>query len=506
MAGQYEVRIIPSRTDFTPIVLANAIPGRAYLELNNWGTFDFKIPTLDAQAIEVRPPREVQLWRDGLCIWWGVIVKRSTDTGLEWTTVQCYGLEWYFSRRMFGPIQTNYVSNGGFESGLSNWTAVGCTATVDTAWKAKGTQSVKLTTNASGADAYLGQLLTVSGNVDQAVVYRASAVYRINPTATWNGPALYERGLYLARLVNGVVQGDDYVWEPITEDAERNGAEVFVESPHVTVPAGQTQTLDLRLYGPSTVINWDVVSVKVEESVSTPVAGEQVETLLQRVIEYAQHGAGKSELSMTFAYTTTGKYVPLRAYQFYDHGNIWESFREFIESNVCDVGVTWNTSGTARTFNVWGWPGRGTLKPGLQMDLSLGGLVVGAEYEESIEESATKVRALGQGTGATREVGEAVDTSLMDGLVLEASLDTPLETSVGVLDDWASAELGRTKAPIRTPRLVCRENSAQIIETLSLGDLVPVVISQGWIQENATRRVIGISINCESDTLEPTVN
>src|SRR5438128_540107 len=107
MAGSYEVRVITDRTSFTPIVLANAVPGRPYRELNNWGTFDFKIPTLDTQAAECVPlKREVQVWRDGVCIWWGVIVKRAHD-GNDWTTVQCYGLEWYFSRRLFGPVATN---------------------------------------------------------------------------------------------------------------------------------------------------------------------------------------------------------------------------------------------------------------------------------------------------------------------------------------------------------------------------------------------------------------
>lgn len=504
MAGSYEVRVLTSRATFTPIILANAVPGRAYLELNNWGTFDFKIPTKDAQASEVRPPREVQLWRDGVCVWWGVIVKRNTEQDMAWTTVQCHGLEWYFSRLLFGPIQTNYLTNGSFELGLSGWTAVGCTASVDTSWKVRGTQSVKLTTAAAGSDAYISQFVTVTANPDQAVAFKASGVYHINPSATWNGPAIYERGLYLARLVNGVVQGDDYLWEPITEDSPRDGSEVFVETPDaVHVPAGQTQTLELRAYGPSSEINWDELKIVVEESVSTTISGDEVETLVGRVVAYA---TTKASLNMDYAFTTTGKHLPLRAYQFYDHGNVWESFREFIESNICDVGVTWNASGTSRTFNAWGWPGRGASKPQSQMDLSVGGMLVGAEYEESIEESATKVRVLGQGSGSTREFSEASDTSLMDGLVLETAIDTPIETLVGTLDGWATSELARTKAPIRAPKLICREQSAAVIESLSLGDLVPVVIDYGWVQENTTRRVVGLSLDCGPDTLEPTVN
>ena len=504
MAGVYEVRVV-DRSGSPYAVLANAIPGRPYLELNNWGAFDFKIPTLDTQASECKPFREVQLWRDGVCIWWGPLIKRSHD-GDEWTTVQCYGLEWYLSQRLFGPIQTNYLTNGSFEGGLSGWSASGCTAVVDTSWKAKGTQSVKLSVASSDQDAFLRQFITVSGNPDQPVVYRASAAYRIHPNATWNGPAIYERGLYLARLVNGVVQGDDYVWEPITNDSLRDGSEVVVESPYVTVPTGQTQTLEVRLYCPSPEINWDLAAVKVEESVSTAVGGEDVMSLIQRVVDYAQHGAGKSDLNMGFAGSMTGKHVPLRAYQFYDHGNCWEAVREFIDSGACDVGVVWNPNGTSRTFTVWPAPGRGSLKTDLQLDLLPSGRVAAMTFEEDGEQTATKVRALGQGSVFTREVGEAVDTSATAGLVLEKSLDTPLETLVGALDDIASTELARTKAPVKIPRFTTHENSGAVIANLSLGDLVPVVLDHGWIQENDTRRVVGVSIDCDSDTVEPTVN
>lgn len=505
MAGSYEVRVVNmSGTPYA--VLTNAIPGTAYRELNNWGAFDFKIPTGDVQAVECQKHREVQLWRDGKCIWWGVIVKRSTSDNMDWTTVQCYGLEWYFNRRFYGPIQTNYLTNGSFESGLSNWSATGCTATVDTSWKVKGSQSVKLVSTSSDQDNFLRQFITVSGNPNQAVVYRASAVYWIDPSATWTGPAIYERGLYLARLVNGVVQGDDYVWEPITNDSLRDGTEVFVESPYVTVPAGQTQTLEVRLYSPGGTINWDLASVKVEESVSTAVGGDEVETLIQRVVDYAQHGTGKSDLNMNYAYTTTGKHLPLRAYQFYDHGNIWESFREFVESNICDLGVTWNIAGTQRTFQVWGWPGRGSLKTDLQIDLSQSGRVAEMEYEEDGEQTATKVRALGQGSVFTREVAEAVDTTYTSGLVLESVVNTPLETLVGALDGIATAELDRVKKPVTIPKFTIHQNAGNVIDNLDLGDLLPVACTYGWVQENGTRRVVGISIDCQNDTVTPTVN
>lgn len=516
MAGEYEIRVITERAAFTPIALLNAVPNApATFEHNNWGAFEFCIPTLDAQAGEVcghELEREVQLWRDGKCLWWGVIVASHTlDEDMAWTRVQCYGLEWYFSQLYFGPIQTNYAVNGDFEAGLAGWTVTGASASLDTSWKATGTQSLRLTNSDYDEDAHASQQIVVSGNPDQAVAYKVAAVYRIDPSVTWGGPALWERGLYLERIVGGVVQ-DDYLWEPITNDSERDGSEVFIETPGtVSVPAGQTQTLNIRLYSPGGAINWDRVEVTVEESVSTPILGEDVATLLERiVVHYAQRGIGKYDLNIGFAYTPTGRHV-FRAYQFYDHGNIWEAISEWVTAGVCDVGVVWNDAGTQRTFTVWpATPGRGTLKTDLLLDLDSGTLtnnrIAGMSYTVDGTQAGNKVRALGPGTGSTRSEAEAMDTSHTGGVVIERVVNAPLEATVGSLGEIAATELERTKRPPRTPKFRLHENAGSVIDQLSLGDTVPVVIDYGWVQENGTRRVVGISIDPETDTLEPTVN
>lgn len=513
MAGEYEVRVITNRSSFTPIGLQNAIPvGPAYRELNNWGTFEFLIPTLDPQASEVAGreiEREIQLWRDGKCIWWGVIVDTYTlDEDMDWTRVQCQGLEWYFSQLLFGPIQTDYATNGDFELGMSGWSISGCTASLDTSWKATGSQSLRLTASDDNQDAFARQFITVSGNPDQPVAYKVSGVYRIDPSVEWHGPALWERGLYLARIVGGVTQ-DDYLWEPITNDSERDGSEVFVETPGVvSVPAGATQTIEVRLYCPGGAINWDRIEVTVEESVSTPVLGEDVATLLERVVvHYAQQGLGKFNLNIGFAYSLTGKHV-FRAFQFYDHGNVWEAICEYVTAGVCDVGVVWNDAGTQRTFTVW--PRRGSLKADLLMDLSsetqTNNRLAGLGYSVQGSQAGNKVRALGPGSGSTRSVAEASDTAYTGGVVIERIVNTPLETDVGLLDDMAAEELERTKRPPRTPKFKVHENAGPVIATLNLGDTVPVDIDYGWVQEAGVRRVVGIAIDPMTDTVEPTVN
>lgn len=513
MAGAYEVKVVKDRTSFTKLTLNNAVAGEPQRIINYWGTFDFQIPTLDAQAKEVcdhlwgrGQSREIQLWRDGKCIWWGVPVIADITSNPAWTRVQCYGLEWVLSQLFFGPIQHNYALNSDFEQGLVGWTAVNCSATIDTSWHVTGTQSARLASFA-GADSYLGQLVNITAGPDQPLVVWGSGVYRIKPSDNWSGPPLYERGLYLARLVSGVVQGDDYVWEPITEDVKRDGSEVQVATPFVTIPAAQTQTIEMRAYCPGGAIGWDHLRILVEESVSTAADGDDVYDLLARILQYAQDPTrGKFPLNIGFAGSTTGHRLPLTAFQFYDNGNIWEAISGYVSRGFCDVGIVWNDAGTQRTFTVWPSGGRGTYRPSMQMDLSSDGRVTKFGWVRDSTQAATKVRAIGQGQGATIEIGEVTDTSQSGGVLIERVINTPVEDPVGALIWRAQAEIDRAKRAVDVPRLEADESQGALIGVLDLGDTVPVVMDFGWVQENGTRRVVGIAIDTDNDVVKPTVN
>lgn len=501
--ADYRVKLVTRAAGFPSVELTNAIPGKPYRELNTWGSFDFQIPVLDDQApavIDGVLKKEIQVFRDGVCIWWGVPVNARAST--DWLTVGCYGLEWYYSRLLFGPLTLNYADpNSGFESGLTGWTAHACTAAADTAWKAKGVQSAKLTNATPDADAYLGRQINVSGHADQPVAYRAAAVYRINPSATWRGTAYGERGLYLGRYRNGVEQTP--VWEPITNLSPRLGAEVFVESPEQSVDAGETHTLDLRLYAPAATgghaISWDLVAIRIQESVSAAIGGDDVATLIGRIITYAHT---KWDLMMGFSSTATGVNV-FRAFQFYDAGNVWSAISDFVADGICDVGVVWNSNGTQRTFTVW--PKRGTARS-IVLDLAEAGPVAAMAYDIDGTQTATQVRALGLGSGATREFGVAVDTTATGGAVFESTVNTPVETLVGQLDGLAKTELARTRRPVKMPKLTTHEGAGALIGVLDLGDTVTVSIDHGAVQENDVRRIVALSIDPASETLEPTVN
>src|SRR5690242_311101 len=79
--------------------IANAKIESITWELNGWGELTFTLPVTDAQASELAPSyqtrREVQVWRNGVLIWWGVYVAGSADRDV--VTFTAYGLLWYFT-------------------------------------------------------------------------------------------------------------------------------------------------------------------------------------------------------------------------------------------------------------------------------------------------------------------------------------------------------------------------------------------------------------------------
>lgn len=89
--------------------------------VNDKGNFSFVVPSADPKIAELQvPEREVQVWRGGKMIWWGVIVRaRSDEATVEF---QCQTLEWYFDRRVMGPVPKRGVFvNTNLERGHGAW-------------------------------------------------------------------------------------------------------------------------------------------------------------------------------------------------------------------------------------------------------------------------------------------------------------------------------------------------------------------------------------------------
>lgn len=442
--------------------------------------------------------REVQIYRNGECIWWGVPLGGELVDG---STVRfhCVGLLWWFLRRFFGPILNNYFDpNADFESGLTNWTAVGTTATADTTWRARGTQSAKLVQAAAGTDTYLYRRHTIT-TTTQDVYLEARARLHI-AGAGWVGPALYQRGLYLElqQPAGTFYAAVDPVWEPITENTPKDDHDPILLQTGITVPAGGTFTVEGRLYSPGGSVWWDDTALSPEESTGSAVTGDQAHVVLTRIAQYAQDVAwGKSDLLMPVVAEAGTSVNLIRIYQHYANGNIWEAMCEYPAIGACDFDVLYPADGSSSDFRIWPG-GRGTAKPAAVLSLP-GNAVLDSGFGVDASGIVTKPRFIGGGRGATQSVAEVTDTSSMDGHVLESVDSAPAEANVDSLWSLATTKLADHKAAgtdagIRLP-------ASAVFGVFWLGDTVTPTVNYGWAQESTPRRVKRLTLDGSNDSI-----
>lgn len=455
---------------------------------------------MDPQALAVKVlERDLRIRRNGQVFFWGPIT--SVQAGRATMRVEAHDPFWHLLDQYFGPIQHNYLTNPNGEQGTTHWAAVGTPLTVDAAdfvrpnAGSQSGQSFLMTGSGVDADAYMRQVITVTSNVDQPVVFTLKGHAKVE---TWNGAAFEERGLWVAR------SGDpaNPVWDPLTADATVGKWEPYeVET---TIPAGSTETLDVRAYRPNGRIRWGALSVTVYESTGTPTYPEDAIHPINRVIDYAQSttaGPSHGPLNISRAGGLTGVNLEIH-YQFADHGNIGEALLDNTRKGICDLGITY---GAGRTLEVFS-PRRGTFRPDVLLDIDPAGSLADFEYAVDAEQTYSAVRFLGTGDGPDREIGYAVDTSQTGGIVRERVETAPQEATIADLDRLAREELLRAKAPVRVPTFTTHEQSGELIPKLLLGDSARCRIAHGWVQEDAVRRVVGRVIDCRTDTMRLEVN
>jgi hypothetical protein len=468
------------------------------------GLATFAAHPLDPNVFALKRPylggrREVQLWRDGKCRWWGIpLVGELVDA--ETVRFHCVHLRWWFGRRFFGPIFNNYLDpNSDFEAGLTGWTAVGTTAAVSSTWRAKGTQSVKLTQATAGTDTYLRRRYTIT-TTTQTVFLKARALLFID-AASWVGPALDERGLYLECQDSpggALTAGVDPVWEPITESTPRDSPIPTLMEKGLTVPAGGTFTVEVRLYSPGGVVHYDDTALQAEESTGSPVTGEEAQLTFGRLPAYAQDPAiGKSDLHMAVAVETGAARSGVRIFQHFDNGQLLEAMDGFVSDGLLDWDVLWEADGSASHVHVWP-AGRGTDVPGAVLHLP-GNAVLDSGYTVDASSVVTKPRVIGNGTGATREVAEAVDTSTMDGHVVESVDTAPAESNTDAIWSRAAQILADNRIPGSTSAL--RLPASAVLDVFGLGDTVTPVIAYGWADDTDDHRVKRLTMYGADDTV-----
>lgn len=512
--GVYVVKVVNRTTHAVIATLTNANADWIEQILNDVWQAEFHMHPLDPQAAELAPAllveREVQIWRDGRCLFWGIPVQGRAS--LQRVTFSCVGLLWYYARRYFGPIQNNYLLNPDFESGLTSWTGSNTTATVSTAWRALGTQSVKLVQTSAGQDGYLYQRVTVT-TTDQEVFYAVKALCHVSGT-DWVGPAFGERGLYIEQQSTPGGAAIDATadpptaysprWEPITESTQKDHSRPVRLETGIFVPAGVTRTLEIRLYSPGGTIHWDATALVVEESVGSQVTGDPAHTIVERIHNYSQDATqGKSDEDILLDKAAGDTTRLVRIYQFFDNANILEAMKEYPAAGLLDFEIEWPPyTGAERKLMIY--PGtKGTHKAGSPITLGTN-VVEDFSYDVDGTVITTSARVLGQGEGADREIGLAVDTSELDGLVLESVASAPVDSPIDSLQRLADEDLTDSKAPVKVPEFTVP--AEYVIPALSLGDTVPVSANYGWVQESSNRRVIRLRIDCAADKVAVGVN
>lgn len=488
----YEVKVVQRAAPHAVITTFDADHGdgdtrqKATVEhvtriLNEPGSFVLSLPLFHPATAQVVPLMcEVQVWRNGVIIAWGVPLQPELQGG-AWV-VNCPGLLWYLTRRVFGPITTNYLANPNFATDLTGWTAVGCTATRSTAIRLRGPGTARLVATTSGNN-YLQHTFTVSTGGLGLVLFLAGS-YWIDPAVTFTAGAFEERGLYIS-APNSLPDGTPQ-WEPINMSAPVGEIEPVVTELHL--PANLVnQTVTVRLYAPHGAIHWGALSVTALESVSSEPAGTDVTEMMRRIVAYCH-----TAYDYGFATSTpAAQQTEIVAYQFADLGNVFAALKSYPDRGLADFDMV--LTPTTRTFTTYA-PRKGSYKPGNPLTVP-GTNVNLMAYRQDGEQTSTRIIRRGTGrvtTGPSRQFALAMDTAPLGGLPLDDVADGAPEIGVDGLDGYAITELERLKAVVTLPDFeVPAEGWWGVVD---VGDTVPVTVDWGAVQESMTRRIVSMRL------------
>lgn len=495
----YEVRVV-DQAGTRIATLGNAIPGPVRWELNGPGAFEFSFPTRDADATQAANnaavqllTREVQLWRNGTVIFWGVPVRAEVDA--EMVHVQCAGLLWYFSRRFIGPlVRESLLTNPHFEDGLVGWSAVGATATSDTEHKLSGLRSAKLVSSSAGADNYLGQ--TYPGWQSDAIhgtTFTLVGWFRVDDNG-WVGPALDSRGLYLERRSGSTVT--DRVFAEISDDTPRGSWQRL--DLQMYMPVNRTEDLEVRLYSPGGTIRWDKVFFTWIASFTY--LNYDLGEIVAELVRHLQDAWDKSDLNIAVDVPLTGIRGD-RSWPFAEHHRCLEVLQEFAEAGYLDFDIVWNAAGTTRTFTGYA-PRKGVPRPHRAMTTAQ---MTGFTLRTDGRAATSALTVQGEGHDIDREEGQAVDRSVFGGLILEDIESAPPGTLVTDLDALAAEKI-RTRLRPEVLEVTTAEALWPLIGEVSVGDTLPVTIDHGWAQTAGDWRITEMGLDPPTDAVSLSLN
>lgn len=480
-------------------------------ELDGPGSCAIELPTTAITQSDVSFPTEIQVWREGRCIFWGPVSR--VDANADTVQLQCRGLLWYFMRRFFGKAdRDNLIANGDMETGtLTSWTSSGPdTATTSTSIKIEGTKSAKLVEGTAGADSYIYQNVSVTaGGVGELIT--VAAWFYIE---AFTSAALNNRGLFI-EVENGATVESFNETDGFIDDQTPRLAWQRAEAT-VWMAPNTTRTINVRLYAPAGTIYWDAVTVTKMESLSF-YAQDQAR-IAEHIVAYAQDNQafthGKSDLLIPATVTTCPNTGVTRDvhYQMADHANIGQTLVGFTQLNDgFDISVEQN--GSLRFFHTW-YPSKGTDRgatPGSGVStvtitnamLAGGGQPFGWRFDG--EQAANQIVILGDGDGPDREEGGATDNSAFGGTTFEDITAAEPATPIDRLDPLATERLRALKDP-ESVTVTVHEPTANLLGTVVVGDTIKLELDHGYINANGDYRVIARRFQPGVETLTLELN
>lgn len=476
-----------------PTEYAFFFPKPAYDEdtLPVWGN-DTRV--VELQIWDCRPGVPLDTAVDQLFTW-GPIVDMQTagsDGAMHGTGKDVSTYLFVPPRYIDGP-RPNRLSNPSFETGdTTDWTDGGAiTATVTTDWAEEGIYALRVVSSTPFGDIHEHQTISVDG-LELGRLITVVAYYKIE---SFTAPAYAGRGLFVVATESGTVVAQavhKIDGTPTIGIPQR--AEVTLQ-----VPPNKTWDLDIRLYAPEGSTLWDATQAVEMDSVSTAGAEESLEHLCRLIILHVQDGAvEKSDVFITTDSGADAGPKVAKVWQWADHIACDGPIREFVER---DDGIDWamrfDPDTGERLFETF-YPRRGTdyTTGDVHLLFGPGGNLADYRWQRDGMAAVTLATVLGDGDGPDREEGFYADASHIGGLTIESVSAAPTGTAVNSLLPMARAKVTGANDPPKIIEVDILDGSQGVaagaldgitlLRALVCGDVVPLTIDDGYVQEAAS--------------------
>ncbi len=450
-------------------------------ELNRPGTMSYTIPISGYDPADLAPiADELQVWRPGDAepIWWG-LPQRIGRAG-ETVKVDSIDLLYYPDKAFFGPPLLQYLDNPDFENNITDWTEVDpggdLTVSVSTTTRARGAKAARLV-SVAGFE-YLEQQVTIvdAGPPGFLRAVTLSAWYYIESIFS---PGAGNRGL---QVEVQTPSGTEFFARALTMSSP-TGQWVRQEIKDLYFPTGATTDFFVRLPSILGTIVWDATGLRERTFVGRDTAVEDYNTIIGDIIGYA---SAKNGWEMGYDGAPTGV-SDRRLYAEDEHGNIGAALQEYVDRDLADYSIEPDNGGLDRNFTLY-HPRRGAFKP---LATALDTDLVAYDLPTDGTNVRTGVRVLGRGTGVSREVAYAEDTTGTDGLLLEHVEQAGQNVPLISLDDIADSLLDCMSVPGIEGSITVRASQAArfLPPNVNVGDRLDIIVDYPGVSERY--RVLG---------------